>query len=87
MTAKEWLKEEELSNPKIGGSHPADDIFQGYDCNVVMERYANYKSRELQVAIFEFRKIFTDIDSNIDYDMWPEVFLETYDKHFGIEKI
>ncbi len=80
LSAIDWLKEEQLSNPKVLGSHPEDDIFQGYDCSTVMERYANYKARVLEVSLLTFRQKFKDMTEG------DSEFLDIYDEHFGITK-
>lgn len=79
LTAKEWLEKEELCNPKVMGSHPCDDLFQGYDCSTVMEKYANYKNRILEDRIKEFREFMPDHTNETKHLKW------VYDKHFNIQ--
>lgn len=84
LTTKEWLEKEQLNNPLVEGTHPCDDLFPGYKCSTVMERYANYKTQELQAKIFEFRneKIKCDwIEMPYRYN---QDFLKEYDEFFNI---
>lgn len=61
------------------------------DCNpILMERYANYKTRQFQVGILTFRmKVKELIEySERDYELTMnelDNFLKFYDEHFNIE--
>lgn len=64
-----------------------------YDCDdIIMERYANYKTMMLQVKIFEFRRDIIE-DLNIDEGGLVTIYkgidnnltlLDAYNKHFNI---
>lgn len=92
MNAENWLENEELCNPLIQGSHPADDLFPGYKCSTVMERYANNKTKELQAQILEYRQRLKKLKDGEEIErmfVTPGEFimseiLEDYDKHFNL---
>ena len=57
-----------------------------YDCNpVLIERYKNFCTKELEALILGFRQKVNDINSNIEYEMFCEDFINNYDKYFNIK--
>lgn len=80
-TANEWL----IANYPGG---PMD----GMEYRTAMERYANYKTKELQAQILTFRMKLKDIDCSpggsigigIDNQLFMEPLEKYYDKHFNI---
>lgn len=86
LSAKEWLEENKLFETFI----PKEEW------EIRMERYANYKSREFQAKIFQFRNFLESEQrrntTNSDFLVKEEMgylfnyLLRLYDKHFGIIK-
>lgn len=84
LRPKEWLN---YINEREGSK------FSIYDCDyLIMERYANYVTRELQAKIFEFRRDITE-DLYIDEGGLVTIYkgidnnltlLDFYNKHFNI---
>jgi hypothetical protein len=88
LSAKEWV---ENLNKETGSEH------SDYSCNyLMMERYANYKSRIFQAEILQFRNFLESEQrrntTNSDFLVKEEMsylfnyLLRLYDKHFGIVK-
>lgn len=72
MNAEEWLLD---INEKEGSEYPV------YDCSpVLMERYANYKTKEIYCLIFSFRNKIALNGGLSDFTI-----LKKFDEHFKIE--
>lgn len=74
ISAKHWLTEEEFDSEAFNTPIKTDTDFY-YKAHAVMERFANYRSCELQALIFEFRKQIVD-----------NQLLKEFDNHFNIQK-
>lgn len=80
MSAKDWINYI---------NETEDSQYSVYDSNIVlMERYANYKNKELYIKIFEFRNMLKHFSSqeNSEAEMC-EYLLYQFDKDFNIEKL
>lgn len=72
MNAEEWLLD---VNEKEGSEYTV------YDCSpVLMERYANYKTKELYILLFRFRN-----EIALNGGLYNFKLLKKFDKHFKIE--
>ena len=66
LTAKEWVEKY---------NDETDSQYSDYDCNYpMMEQYANYRTKELENKIIEFRNKFKDV-----------AMLRRVDEHFNIK--
>jgi hypothetical protein len=81
-TAKEWLEEEGfIQKQKIYEVTGAE-----WELTTIMERYANYKSKELQAMILNFRMSLKEkMEKSFD-DSYFVLFnlLDEFDNHFEI---
>ena len=57
LSAEEWLEKEELVGEWKSVFSPS--------LSVLMERYANYKSRMLQAKILGFRQMLQNVDTSV----------------------
>jgi len=90
MNAKEWLIEQGFSENTAYLDCVTKEGF-GYPLELLMERYANYKTRDFQAKILIFRQKLKKIDTSIGGTIciWDEdnglIKLESYyDEHFNI---
>lgn len=80
MSAKDWINYI---------NETEDSQYSIYDSNIVlMERYANYKTKELYSKIVEFRNgllacALQETKEGEEAEYW----LKLFDKHFNIEKL
>jgi len=75
MTVKEWLSE----------NYPQGSL-DGIEYRVALERYANYKTKELKGLILGFRAELSRL-SNWEFERFCDNLLENYDNYFGIERL
>lgn len=89
LSAEDWLKQEELENPfirPIWGNSKGE--FRGYNVSTIMERYANYKNRQLDVLIMQFRIRLDKYQlskENSTEGIEASYWLKEFDNHFGIK--
>ena len=57
MNAQEWLNEEGFKNTVL-----LKDTGYDYPVSILMERYANYKTKELEAKVLDFRNNLDNID-------------------------
>lgn len=79
MNAKEWLIEQGFSENTAYLDCVTKEGF-GYPLEFLMERYANYKARDLQAKILGFRQILEKRRKELNY----VGFVKQYDEHFNI---
>lgn len=73
MTAEQWVKHI---------NETEDSQYSAYDCNFkMMERYANYRTKELMISIFRFRDKLA-----ANFSMIDRLYLKNFDNHFGIKE-
>lgn len=91
MNAKEWMLNDLKIDNIVNNQESINDLFTDNPYNY-MERYSNYKNRELQSKILYFRNlikndlsvneggvvtIYKDFNDNLEL-------LEAYDEHFNL---
>lgn len=76
----QWLKDEGFEGSRV--SHLYGEFSEktntGQSLEVILERYSNYKTKELQAQILSFRNKFMS-----DFTL-HNLLLKEYDEHFGI---
>lgn len=90
MDAREWLMQEFEINEYSAEHHAFLTLFE--TSIPLMERYANYKTKELQAQILNFRNIIKN-DLSVDEGGVVTIYkghndnlelLDAYDKHFNL---
>jgi len=79
MNAKEWLIEQGFSENTAYLDCVNKEGF-GYPLEILMERYTNYKTKDLQSKILGFRQILEQRRKELNY----VGFVKQYDEHFNI---
>ena len=89
MNAKEWLEKEGLYDSNNITYSDRLKPLKYFNLSNTLDKYASYKTRELEEKIQSFRDKLENLQKEIVYDyenIISEIVLKEFDKHFNKEE-